>query len=156
MIYKILKMSFILFFLFFSQTAYTHDYYLGKLTIDHPYMVAPMPGSKMSSGYLKIINKGAKSDYLMGAESLFSQNIEIHEMIMANNVMKMRKLPNGLEIPGGKETNLEPGGYHIMFKNLNKKLMIGGKEKVLLIFRDTGKIIVTFEIKKMGHKVSDH
>ena len=82
--------------------------------------------------------------------------IEIHEMIMSNNVMKMRKLTNGLEIPGGKEINLKPGGYHIMFKNLNKKLEAGGTEKVILIFRDTGKIIVKFEIKKMGHNASEH
>ena len=108
MIYKILKiLTIILVISFSNQSAFTHDYYLGKLTIDHPYIINSMPGSKMVAGYLKIINKGYSSDYLVGAESLFSDKIEIHEMSMTNGIMKMRKLPNGLEIPDGKEVILQ-------------------------------------------------
>ena len=68
--------------------------------------------------------------------------------------MKMKKLSNGLEIPPGKEIALKPGGFHIMFKNLNKELLTGSKEKAILHFKNTGKIIVSFEIsniKKHSH-----
>jgi len=41
-----------------------------------------------------------------------------------------------------------------MFKDLNKELLSGSKEKVILHFKNTGKIIVSFEIsdiKKHSH-----
>ncbi len=155
--YRIIKYFNIILILivFFSpKNIYSHDYYLGKLTIDHPYIVKPMPGMKAASGYLVIKNKGKESEYLINLESLFSKNIELHEMTMVGDVMKMKKLSNGLEIPSGKEILLKPGGFHIMFKNLNKELLTGSKEKVILHFKNTGKIIVNFEIsdiKKHSH-----
>ncbi len=153
--YKIIKyIILILTVLIFPKIIYSHDYYLGKLTIDHPYIIKPMPGMKAASGYLVIKNKGNESEYLINIESLFSKNIELHEMTMVGDVMNMKKISNGLEIPSGKEIELKPGGFHIMFKNLNKELLTGSKEKVILHFKNTGKIIVSFEIsdiKKHSH-----
>ena len=153
--YKIIKYIILILTLFlFPKIIYSHDYYLGKLTIDHPYIIKPMPGMKAASGYLVITNKGNESEYLINIESLFSKNIELHEMSMVGDVMNMKKISNGLEIPSGKEIELKPGGFHIMFKNLNKELLTGSKEKVILHFKNTGKIIVSFEIsdiKKHSH-----
>ena len=153
--YRIIKYIILILTVFlFSNNIYSHDYYLGKLTIDHPYIVKPMPGMKSATGYLVIKNKGNESEYLINLESLFSKNIELHEMTMVGDVMKMKKLSNGLEIPSGKEIELKPGGLHVMFKNLNKELLTGSKEKVILYFKNTGKIIVSFEIsdiKKHSH-----
>ena len=153
--YKIIKyILLILTFFMFPKIIFSHDYYLGKLTIDHPYIIKPMPGMKTASGYLVVKNKGDESEYLVNIESLFSKNIELHEMSMEGDVMKMKKLSNGLEIPSGEEIELKPGGFHIMFKNLNKELLTGSKEKAILHFKNTGKIIVSFEIsdiKKHSH-----
>ena len=153
--YRIIKYIILILTVFlFPKYIYSHDYYLGKLTIDHPYMVKPMPGMKSASGYLVIKNKGNQSEYLINLESLFSKNIELHEITMVGDVMKMKKLSNGIEIPSGKEIELKPGGLHVMFKNLNKELLTGSKEKVILYFKNTGKIIVSFEIsdiKKHSH-----
>ena len=104
--------------------AFSHDYYLGQLTIDHPYLVLPMPGMKSASGYLIIKNKGNKSDVLYEIETLFSEKVELHEMSMEGNIMKMKKINDGIEIPPRKEVILKPGGLHIMFKNLNKNLYL--------------------------------
>ena len=131
--------------------AFSHDYYLGQLTIDHPYLILPMPGMKSASGYLIIKNKGNKSDVLYEIETLFSEKIELHEMSMEGNIMKMKKINDGIEIPPGKEVILKPGGLHIMFKNLNKNLVVGEKEKAILKFKKTGKIIVNFEIQQKKH-----
>ena len=130
---------------------FPHDYYLGQLTIDHPYLVLPMPGMKSASGYLIIKNKGNKSDVLYEIETLFSEKVELHEMSMEGNIMKMKKINDGIEIPPRKEVILKPGGLHIMFKNLNKNLVVGEKEKAILKFKKTGKIIVNFEIQQKKH-----
>ena len=131
--------------------AFSHDYYLGQLTIDHPYLILPMPGMKSASGYLIIKNKGNKSDVLYEIETLFSEKIELHEMSMEGNIMKMKKINDGIEIPPRKEVILKPGGLHIMFKNLNKNLVVGEKEKAILKFKKTGKLIVNFEIQQKKH-----
>jgi len=138
-------------FFFTSNFAFSHDYYLGQLTIDHPYLVLPMPGMKSASGYLIIKNKGNKTDFLYDIETLFSEKVELHEMSMEGNIMKMKKINDGIEIPPGKEVILKPGGLHIMFKNLNKNLVVGEKEKAILKFKKTGKIIVNFEIQQNKH-----
>ena len=130
---------------------FAHDYYLGQLTIDHPYITKPMPGKKHAAGYMVIKNKGTKSDALVKVETLFSDNVEFHEMSMKNNIMKMKKIDGGLKVPGGGELVLKPGGYHIMFKNLLKNLEVGKTEKAILYFEKTGKIIIKFEIHDMKH-----
>ena len=48
-----------------------------------------MPGTKHAAGYMVIKNKGTKSDALVKVETLFSDNVEFHEMAMKYNIMKM-------------------------------------------------------------------
>jgi copper(I)-binding protein len=45
--------------------------------------------------------------------------VELHEMVMDNNVMKMRALPR-LEVQAGKPLELKPGSYHVMLIDLKK------------------------------------
>ena len=147
---KILILLFNLSFL--NNFAFSHDYYLGKLTIDHPYIIETMPGAKVAGGYLKITNRGSSSDYLLGAESLFSKKIELHAMTIENDIMKMNMLKDGIEIPASEEILLKPGGLHIMFKELNKPLKKGEKEKVVLKFKKNGKIILKFAIESLHNR----
>ena len=153
----LVKILIILFNLsFLNNFAFSHDYYLGKLTIDHPYIIETMPGAKVAGGYLKITNRGSSSDYLLGAESLFSKKIELHAMTIENDIMKMNMLKDGIEIPAGEEILLKPGGLHIMFKELNKPLKKGEKEKVVLKFKKNGKIIVKFAIESLHNSKHNH
>ena len=134
-----------------GQKLFAHDYYLGQLTIDHPYITKPMPGMNNAAGYMFIKNKGTKSDTLVKVETLFSNDVEFHTMSMKENVMKMAKIDGGIKIPGGSELDLKPGSYHIMFKKLLKNLEVGKTEKAILYFERTGKIIVKFEIHDRKH-----
>ena len=84
---------FLIFTLLIGHKLFAHDYYLGQLTIDHPYITKPMPGMKHAAGYMVIKNKGTKSDTLVKVETLFSDNVEFHEMSMEKNIMKM-SFPN--------------------------------------------------------------
>ena len=142
-------------FLIFNSS-FSHDYYFGKLTIDHPYIIETLPNAKVAAGYLTITNRGKKSEFLVQAKTSFSSYTEFHKMIMEDNVMKMTKLDKALEILPGKTLKLKPKGLHIMFVGLNKKLKKDNKEKVLLVFQHTGKIIVDFNIESMDQNKSHH
>ncbi len=137
--------------------AFAHDYKLGNLEIMHPHARATLPGAPVSGGYMVIRNTGDAPDRLISASVDFAGKTEIHEMAMENDVMKMRELADGLEIPAGGEVVLKPGGYHVMFMMLKEQLNEGESRKATLTFEKAGSIEVEFAVenieamKKMDH-----
>src|ERR1700733_13645011 len=108
-----------------SATSGVATFKLGDLTVTSPWTRATPGGAKIAGGYLKITNNGASADRFVGAKSDASDRVEIHEMSMSDGVMKMRPLPNGLEIKPGETVELKSGGYHLMFMDLKQPLKQG-------------------------------
>ena len=69
---------------------------------------------------------------LVSASSPVAGVVEIHEMAMEGNVMKMRAIP-GLDLPAGKAVDLKPGGYHVMLMDLKQQLKEGETVPVTLV-----------------------
>ena len=116
-----------------ASPAWAHDYKLGSLEIDHPWSRATAPTAPTGGGYLVITNKGTTPDRLIAARSNAAAKVEIHEMTMNNNIMRMRELPKGLEIPAGQTVTLKPGGFHVMFLDLKAPFAKGAKIPVTLV-----------------------
>lgn len=93
---------------------------IGDLIIQNPTIRATPPKAPVSGGYMTIKNTGKTPDRLSGGTVSFAKKVEVHQMKMENSIMKMRHLPNGLQIPAGGEVILKPGGYHVMFKKLRQ------------------------------------
>ncbi|MGB7286064.1 MAG: copper chaperone PCu(A)C [Salaquimonas sp.] len=140
-----------------TSLAFADQYEIGSLEIYYPQARATLPGAPVSGGYMTIKNAGDTSDRLVSASVDFAGKTEIHEMAMENDVMKMRQLVNGIEIPAGDKVILKPGGYHLMFMKLKEQLKEGEKRKAILIFEKAGTIEIEFVVeqietmKKMGH-----
>jgi copper(I)-binding protein len=79
---------------------------------------------------------------LVGASSPVAGVVEIHEMSMEDNVMKMRPI-NGLDLPPGRSVELKPGGYHVMLMDLKRPLKAGERVPVELRFEMRDKRLVT-------------
>ncbi len=139
-----------------SAPARAHDYKLGALEIVHPWTRATPPTAKAGGGFLTITNKGTTADRLIAARSTASDKVEIHEMKMDGNVMRMRELEKGLEIPPGATVMLKPGGYHIMFMELRAPLAKDAKVPVTLVFEKAGSIDVEMKVEAMGTGQSGH
>jgi copper(I)-binding protein len=69
---------------------------------------------------------------LVAASSPIAGAVEVHEMVMEGNVMKMRPVP-ALELPAGKVVELKPGGYHVMLLELKQPLKAGDTVPVNLV-----------------------
>lgn len=123
------------------------DYKLGSLKIEHPYARATPPNAPVSGGYMTIRNSGAEADRLISGEAAFADRVEIHEMAMDGEVMKMRQLADGLEIPAGGEVVLKPGGYHVMFIGIDSQFKAGETRNVKLTFEKAGSIDLEFEVQ---------
>ncbi|MFZ2102574.1 MAG: copper chaperone PCu(A)C [Oricola sp.] len=133
--------------LFLAAGVSAHEYKLGALELVHPVARATPPGAPVSGGYLVIRNTGAEADRLIGGSTGFAGKVEIHEMVMDGDVMKMRPVDGGLEIPAGGEVTLKPGGYHVMFMMLKEPLQADSKQKVTLQFEKAGSIEVEFLVQ---------
>jgi copper(I)-binding protein len=123
---------------------------LGDLTVTSPWTRATPGGAKIAGGYLKITNNGAAADRFIGTKSDVSDRVEIHEMSMSDGVMKMRPLPNGLEIKPGETVELKSGGYHLMFMDLKQSLKPGDTFKATLQFEKAGPLEVNFSVNALG------
>jgi copper(I)-binding protein len=90
---------------------------------------------------------------LVGASSPAARVVEIHEMAMEGDIMKMRAVP-ALDLPNGKAVELKPGGYHIMLIELVSPLKAGNTVKVELEVEDKAqkrsKITVDAPVRAMA------
>ena len=156
---KVIRKQLVIFFAIFNifiTNSLTHEYKIGNLIILHPYIIETPPGARTAGGYMKIVNTGNQTDYLSLVTVEFTKVTEIHEMKMENDVMKMRKIKGGLEIPAGGFTELKHEGYHIMFMNLHKPMIKGETHEGTLYFEKTGNIKVIFTVEKMDFKLEDN
>jgi hypothetical protein len=133
-----------------ATPARAHDYKLGNLEIGNPWTRATPGGAKAGGGYMKLVNSGAAADRLVGARSPAADKVEIHEMRMDGNIMRMRELDKGLELPAGATVELKPGGYHLMFTGLRAPLAKDARVPVTLVFEKAGAIDVEFIVQAMG------
>lgn len=85
---------------------------------------------------MKITNSGDKTLYLVSANSKIAKNVELHEHVMSNGMMKMQQVKN-IKIPANSTVELKPGGLHVMLIGLNKKLQPHDKvDAITLNFSD--------------------
>lgn len=133
-----------------TMLAAAHEFKLGDLVIGHPWSRATPGGAKIGGGYMTVTNNGSAPDRLVAATTNVADHVEIHEMAMANNVMTMRKLDNGVEVPPGKAVAFAPGGYHLMLMGLKGPLKEGDRLKVTLTFEKAGPIEVTINVEGIG------
>jgi len=91
-------------------------------------------GQNASGAFMKITAK--ESAKLIAATSPVAGIAEIHEMKMEGNVMTMRAVSGGLDLPAGKTVELRPGGYHLMLMDLKAPLVKAGQVPLTLLFKD--------------------
>jgi copper(I)-binding protein len=98
---------------------------------------------------MKIENKGA-ADQLISASSPASGEVQLHEMAMEGNVMKMRQVKE-LIVPAGGSVELKPGGLHLMLINIKAPLTAGETVPVKLKFAKAGEVEVKMLVNAMGN-----
>ena len=101
-----------------------------QVTVSSSWARSTVSGQTGTGAFMTIVSKDGGR--LIGAASPVAGVVELHEMSMDNNVMRMRAI-QGLELPPGREVQLKPGGYHVMLLDLKRPLKVG--EKVQLELR---------------------
>ena len=128
-----------------SQTVTTN-----AIKVENAYTRATVPGQQVAGGFMKIENKGASVDQLLSASSPAAGEVQLHEMAMEGNVMKMRQVKD-IAVPAGGTVELKPGGYHLMFMNIKSPLTAGETIPVKLKFAKAGELEVKMSVNTMGN-----
>jgi copper(I)-binding protein len=114
---------------------------------------APMlEGAAAKSGpgngavYATLVNKGNKADALVSATSDAARAVEVHETYQEAGMVMMRPVEQ-VVVPGGGQVEMRPGGYHLMLFDLKHELKAGQAIRLVLVFRDAGRIAVTAAVR---------
>jgi len=126
------------------------DYDIGSIHISQTWARATPKGAAAGAGYMSVTNKGTAPDRVSCVSDDASAQCQIHSMIMDGGVMKMRPVEGGLEIKPGETVTLKPGGFHIMFLDLNHPLEQGQSVKATLKFDTAGSVDIELPIAAIG------
>ncbi len=101
-----------------------------QVAVKEPWVRATVAEQKATGAFMQLTSQ--QDARLIEVKSTVARVVEIHEMKMDNNVMRMRQI-NGLALPAGKGVELKPGGYHIMLMELNQVLKDGESVPLTLV-----------------------
>jgi hypothetical protein len=119
--------------------------YAQNVEVKDAWVRATVQGQKGTGAFMKITARdGAK---LVAASSPAAGVTEVHEMKMEGDVMKMRAVAGGLDLPAGKTVELKPGGYHVMLMDLKAPLVKDSTVALTLVFKDAQGVESKVELK---------
>ena len=133
-----------------ATQVFAQSFKVGTIEVDQPWMRATPKGAESTAGYFRITNSGTMADKLIGGTSALASGVQFHEMTMTNGVMKMRPLPDGLEIKPGESVELKPSSFHAMFVGLKQPLKQGDHVKGTLMFEKAGALEVEYTVEGIG------
>jgi copper(I)-binding protein len=113
--------------LLFLSTVLTH----AEVAVSEAWIRATVPNQQATGAFMDLVSKG--SCKLVSASSPLTKTVEIHEMKMEGDVMKMREV-KAIDLPDGKGVRLAPGGHHVMLLDLKDELKVGQKITLVLTF----------------------
>ncbi len=90
-----------------------------SVSVVDAYVRAVAPGQQSSAAFMRLRNDGDAGHALVSADSAAARIVELHTHVKVDGMMSMRQIER-IDIPGGAETVLEPGGLHVMLINLTR------------------------------------
>ena len=99
-----------------------------------------------AAGYMKITNTGTEDDRLLSATATITGNVQLHDMKMEGEVMKMVELTDGIVIPAGQTVELKPKSLHVMFQDIESIPVEGSYFNGTLVFEKAGSGQVEYEM----------
>ncbi|MFO1125635.1 MAG: copper chaperone PCu(A)C [Methylocystis sp.] len=114
--------------------AAAHEYDVGKLTVEHPWLRAPIDGDNKAQFYAILHNKGATPDKLIAVKSEKFGKADIH------GDSKQLDLITPIVLPAKSVLTLAPGGAYVALLDIKKHLEVGWGLEMTLVFEKAGEV----------------
>ena len=122
-----------------------------QITVKDAWVRATVAQQKATGAFMQI--SSVADAKLVEAKSPAAGTVEIHEMKMDNNVMKMRAVSD-VALPAGKTVELKPGGYHVMMMDLKGQVKEGDIVPLTLVFEGRDKKRESVEVKAVAKSLT--
>ena len=128
-----------------------------EVTVKEPWVRATVAQQKATGAFMTLTSSGDAK--LISASSPLAGVVEVHEMAMEGDVMRMRAVTD-LKLPAGKPVELKPGGYHVMLMGLKQPLKAGDTVPVTLVIEGKDQKRETIEVqapvRALGGQMMQH
>ncbi len=127
--------------LFGSGAADAHEYEIGKLIVEHPWVRAPADGDAKSYFYAFIHNNGDAADRLVGVKAEKFGRVEFYADA------RLEQKSTGIALPPKQSTTLAPGGAYVLLLDFKKHIEVGWGLEMTLVFEKAGEVVIDAAIE---------
>ena len=120
----------------------------GALTVTDAWVRA-IPGAGVAAAYMKLHNGGSQPIRVNGVRSMLAGHAMIHETQLVGGVATMRAR-EPLTIAPGASVALEPGGLHVMLRELAHPLAVDEQVPLELLLAGGGRVEVHARVRPLG------
>jgi copper(I)-binding protein len=120
----------------FTKSAGAHEYEVGKLVVEHPWLRAPADGQTNASFYAFLHNHGDTPDKLIAVK------VEKFGKAVIHGDAKNLTLEAPVELPPKSKTTLAPGGAYVALLDAKKHLEVGWGLEMTLVFEKAGEVVI--------------
>lgn len=125
------------------------------IEVSDPFTREMPPGSPATASFMILKNSSDHAIKLVKANTPVSKKAELHTHTNDNGMMQMREVPF-FEIPAHGQTQLQPGGNHIMLISPIQPIQAGKTVSITLTFEDGSSKNVTMPVKSVMNTGMKH
>ncbi len=120
---------------------------VGQMRVSDAFARATVVKQTAGAAYLQLENLGKTADKLVQVKSSVAETVELHTMLMEQDVMRMRQIDD-LPVPANGKVGMKPGaGAHVMFLGLKQPLVAGQEIPMTLVFEKAGQVEIKVKVK---------
>lgn len=147
---KIFSLAYVLFGLVLAAPAFA------EVEVSHPWVRATVPQQHSTGAFMTITSD--VDTRLAGVSSQAAEIVELHEMEMEGDVMRMRAVET-IDLPAGEAVELKPGGFHVMLIGLVEQAKEGDIIPLTLTFEgaeDEQTVEIEAEVRSLTQQHGHH
>ena len=118
-----------------------------QVRVDGAWARATVPSQSATGAFMRLT--ADKDVVLTGVSSPVARVVEVHEMSMDKDIMRMRAVDQ-LPLKAGQTNELKSGGLHIMMMGLKKQIKVGEVVPLTLSFKAADDRVSTVEANAMA------
>ncbi|WP_193043743.1 copper chaperone PCu(A)C [Mycolicibacterium baixiangningiae] len=102
----------------------------------------------MTAAFAQLTNDADREVRISSAATRAAARIELHEVVRDGGAQTMRPKDGGIVLPAHSDTQLAPGGDHLMLMDLTAPLMPGSDIEITAKFADGSTLPITAQVRE--------
>lgn len=119
-----------------ASEAAAHEYAVGKLKVEHPWLRAPLDGETRAQLFMVVYNNSDQPDRLIGVKSAAIGAAELHV------APQFAVTADVIYLPPLKKVTLAPGGSYVQLLDIKKINPVGWGFELTLVFEKAGEVTI--------------